>query len=93
MCVCVTALWICRSSTLVDIGAHVGVFSLLGAHLGAAVVAVEPVYASAVRLHAGAAAGDVSARVTILVHAVTREPMQVKVSKDKVKVTIKFVAI
>lgn len=66
------------SSTLVDVGAHVGVFSLLGARLGAAVVAVEPVWTSAVRLHAGAAAGSVSARVKILLHAVTRKPTQVK---------------
>lgn len=63
-----------------DVGAHVGVFSLLGARLGAAVVAVEPVWTSAVRLHAGATAGNVSARIKILLHAVTREPTRVKVS-------------
>lgn len=68
-----------RSSTLVDVGAHIGVFSLFGARLGVPVVAVEPVWSSAVRLHAGAAAGGVSGRVKILFHAVTSEVTQVRV--------------
>ncbi|XP_069955376.1 uncharacterized protein [Cherax quadricarinatus] len=58
------------SSTVVDLGAHVGVYSLLGARLGAWAVAVEPVWSSAVRLHAGAVAGGVASKVTILLHAV-----------------------
>ncbi|XP_063879109.1 uncharacterized protein LOC135110569 isoform X2 [Scylla paramamosain] len=73
-----TALHHYPSSTLVDVGAHVGVFSLYGARLGATVLAVEPVWTSAVRLHAGAAAGGVSGRVKILFHAMTGEATQVK---------------
>ena len=68
-----------------DVGAHIGVFSLLGARLGAAVVAVEPVWSSAIRLHAGAARGKVSTSVKILLHAITREPMQVTVSLNITK--------
>lgn len=64
-----TALTYYPSSTVVDLGAHVGVYSLLGARMGAHVVAVEPVWASAVRLHAGALAGGVASKVTILLHA------------------------
>ncbi|XP_045101170.1 uncharacterized protein LOC123498102 isoform X2 [Portunus trituberculatus] len=73
-----TALQHYPSSTLVDVGAHIGVFSLYGARLGATVVAVEPVWSSAVRLHAGAAAGGVSGRIKILFHAMTREATQVR---------------
>nr|XP_045594527.1 uncharacterized protein LOC123755784 [Procambarus clarkii] len=66
------------SSTVVDLGAHVGVYSLLGARLGARAVAVEPVWASAVRLQAGAVAGGVADKVTILLHAIADQRFYAK---------------
>lgn len=76
----VTSVTAHRLSTVVDLGAHVGVYSLLGARMGAQVVAVEPVWASAVRLHAGALAGSVASKVTILLHASADHRFHAKVS-------------
>ncbi|XP_068250555.1 uncharacterized protein [Palaemon carinicauda] len=66
------------SSTVVDLGAHVGVYTLLAATVGVPAVAVEPVWASAVRLHAGAVSGELAGKVTLLLHAAAHERFYAK---------------
>ncbi|XP_042869590.1 uncharacterized protein LOC122251616 [Penaeus japonicus] len=68
------------SCTVIDLGAHVGVYTLLAAAVGVPAIAVEPVWASAVRIHAGARADKVEEKVTILLHAAAHSRIRAKVS-------------
>lgn len=66
------------SCTVIDLGAHVGVYTLLAGAVGVPAVAVEPVWASAVRIHAGARAGKVEDKITILLHAAAHARVRAK---------------
>ncbi len=55
---------------LIDLGAHIGVYSLLAARMGHPVVAVEPHLESLYRLRAAAQLNDVTDRITVLHNAV-----------------------
>ena len=66
-----TALRKYPSAWVIDIGANVGYYSLLGAAMGHNVIAVEPVYENVVRMHNGIKRNGFKQQVLIVFNALS----------------------
>lgn len=71
-----------KDSLFIDIGAHIGMYSLFAAKLGRDVVAVEAFYENVIRLQKAARLENLEKRITLLNNAISY--------KANVNVTIKF---
>ena len=67
-------------ANVIDIGANIGLYTLLAAKLDRFVIAVEPLHENLNRLHKAAQLEKVESRVVALVNAVSNERAEVKVS-------------
>ncbi len=62
----------------IDIGANIGLYTLIAAKYNRSVIAVEPLHENVVRLHKAAHLENVQSKITVLVNAVTNERKQVR---------------
>lgn len=69
-----------NDTNVIDIGANIGLYSLLAAKLNRHVLAVEPLHENLNRLHKAAYLEGVQSKITALVNALTNERGQVKLS-------------
>ncbi|CAF0876752.1 unnamed protein product [Brachionus calyciflorus] len=61
-----------------DIGAHIGVYTLLAAKLGKQVISVEPFYDNILRLHKGAKIESLTDRITLISNALSNRRNEIK---------------
>lgn len=69
---------------VIDIGANIGVYTLVGAMMGHRVIAVEPLEENIKHLHQGALLGNVTANITVLHNAISdrRDMMELSMHRD-----------
>ena len=67
-------------ANVMDIGANIGLYSLLSAKLNRTVIAVEPLHDNLNRLHKAAQLESVQSKIIALVNALSNERTQLKVS-------------
>lgn len=65
---------------VIDIGANIGLYSLLAAKLNRSVIAIEPLHDNLNRLHKAAFLEGVQSKIIALVNAVANERTQLKLS-------------
>jgi FkbM family methyltransferase len=63
---------------VIDIGAHLGLYTLFGASIGRKVLAVEPFYNSYIRLHKAAVKAGTWGNITLVINAVSDKPNEIK---------------
>jgi len=61
-----------------DVGTHVGLFTMFAAKLGRDVVSVEPFHDNAIRIHKASRIEDVWRRITLVKNAVSDKPNEIK---------------
>jgi hypothetical protein len=66
----------------IDIGANIGLYSLIAAKYNRSVVAIEPLHENLIRLHKAAYLENVQSKITAVVNAVANERKQVSASKS-----------
>ena len=67
-------------ANVMDIGANIGLYTMLSAKLNRTVIAVEPLHENLSRLHKAAQIEGVQSRIIALVNALSNERKQLKVS-------------
>lgn len=61
-----------------DVGTHVGLFTMFAAKLGRDVVSVEPFHDNAIRIHKASRIEDIWRRITLVKNAVSDKPNEIK---------------
>ncbi len=69
-----------KDANVIDIGANIGLYTLLSAKLNRSVIAVEPLHENLNRLHKAAQIEKVESKIVALVNAVSNERKQLKLS-------------
>ena len=74
-----------------DIGAHIGYFSMYAGALGAKeILAIEPVWSSVIRLFEGFKRNRFASQVSLLWHGVAQASNTLKVTRSRLKINIEI---
>jgi FkbM family methyltransferase len=66
-----------KDAIVIDVGAHIGQFSLFAAKIGRNVVAIEPFYDNIIRFHKAVAEEDLQSQIRLITSAVSDESNQI----------------
>lgn len=69
-----------KQANVIDIGANVGLYSLLGAKMGRQVIAVEPLHENLNRLHMASHLESVQSKIVVLANAVSNKRNELTIS-------------
>jgi hypothetical protein len=66
-----------NDAQFIDIGANIGLYTLIAAKYNRSVIAIEPLHENIIRLHKAAYLESVQSKITVLVNAISNERKQV----------------